>query len=200
MHIEKLFTTPVLQFNLNRQFTKEEQNVFLDNANSVNHSKTDNASSHVSTDKDVLNDNRMSEIKSFINQSIFKYKNDIMKVKSNCELYITESWIVYLNNGESVHQHNHPNSIISGVFYCNDAEITFINEKRQIIWFDESEYNEFNSNEHKMKLKQGDLILFPSTLSHCVRPIEQEKTRMSLSFNTFVKGIVSEVKSKSLKI
>lgn len=200
MHIEKLFTTPVLQFNLNRQFTKEEQNVFLDNANSVNHSKTDNTLSHVSTDKGVLNDNRMSEIKSFINQSIFKYKNDIMKVKSNCELYITESWIVYLNNGESVHQHNHPNSIISGVFYFNDAEITFINEKRQIIWFDESEYNEFNSNEHKMKLKQGDLILFPSTLSHCVRPIEQEKTRMSLSFNTFVKGIVSEVKSKSLKI
>ena len=36
MHIEKLFTTPVLQFNLNRQFTKEEQNVFLDNAN-TNH-------------------------------------------------------------------------------------------------------------------------------------------------------------------
>ena len=123
-----------------------------------------------------------------------------VSVKSKCELYITESWIVYLNNGESVHQHNHPNSIISGVLYHNEAEITFINEKRPVIWFDESEYNEFNSDEHKMKLKQGELILFPSTLAHCVRPIEQEKTRMSLSFNTFVKGIVSEVKSKSLKI
>jgi len=200
MHIERLFTTPVLVFNLNRQFTQEEQNVFLDNANSVNHSKTDNTANYVSTDKDVLSDNRMSEIKSFINQSIIKYKNNIMKVKSNCELYITESWTVYLNNGDSVHLHNHPNSIISGVLYNNEAEITFVNEKRPVIWFDESEYNEFNSNEHKMKLKQGELILFPSTLSHCVKPIEQEKTRISLAFNTFVKGIISEVKSKSLKI
>lgn len=200
MHIERLFPTPVLVFNLNRQFTQEEQNVFLDNANSVNHSKTNNSLSHMTTDKNVLNDVRMSKIQLFINQSLLKYKNDIMKVKSKCELYITESWIVYLNNGESVHQHSHPNSIISGVLYHNEAEITFVNEKRPIIWFDESGYNEFNSNEHKMKLKQGELILFPSTLTHCVRPIEQEKTRMSLAFNTFVKGIVSEVKSKSLKI
>ena len=196
MHIERLFTTPVLVFNLNRQFTQDEHAVFLDNASNV----TNSSFSHMSTNKNVLDDNRMSEIKLFVQQSINKYKNNIMKIKTNSELYITESWTVYLNNGQSVHNHNHANSIVSGVLYYNDAKISFVNDKRPFLWFDESEFNEFNSNEHMMNLSQGDLILFPSSLVHFVRPIEQEKTRMSLSFNTFVKGTISEVKTKSLKI
>ena len=73
MHIERLFPTPVLVFNLNRQFTQEEQNVFLDNANSVNHSKTNNSLSHMTTDKNVLNDSRMSKIQLFI----IRYSNCI---------------------------------------------------------------------------------------------------------------------------
>ncbi len=196
MHIERLFPTPVLVFNLNRQFTQDEHAVFLDNASNV----TNSSFSHMSTNKNVLDDNRMSEIKLFVQQSINKYKNNIMKIKTNSELYITESWTVYLNNGQSVHNHNHANSIVSGVLYYNDAKISFVNDKRPFLWFDESEFNEFNSNEHMMNLSQGDLILFPSSLVHFVRPIEQEKTRMSLSFNTFVKGTISEVKTKSLKI
>ena len=142
----------------------------------------------------------MSEIKLFVQQSIDKYKSNIMKIKTKSELYVTESWTVYLNNGQSVHSHNHANSIVSGVLYYNDAKISFVNDKRPFLWFDESEFNEFNSNEHIMNLSQGDLILFPSSLVHFVKPIEQEKTRMSLSFNTFVKGTISEVKTKSLKI
>ena len=196
MHIERLFPTPVLVFNLNRQFTQDEHDVFLDNASSV----TNSSFNHMSTNKNVLDDNRMSEIKLFVQQSIDKYKSNIMKIKTKSELYITESWTVYLNNGQSVHSHNHANSIVSGVLYYNDAKISFVNDKRPFLWFDESEFNEFNSNEHIMNLSQGDLILFPSSLVHFVKPIEQEKTRMSLSFNTFVKGTISEVKTKSLKI
>ena len=196
MHIERLFPTPVLVFNLNRQFTQDEHDVFLDNASSV----TNSSFNHMSTNRNVLDDNRMSEIKLFVQQSIDKYKSNIMKIKTKSELYVTESWTVYLNNGQSVHSHNHANSIVSGVLYYNDAKISFVNDKRPFLWFDESEFNEFNSNEHIMNLSQGDLILFPSSLVHFVKPIEQEKTRMSLSFNTFVKGTVGEVKTRSLKI
>ena len=196
MHIERLFPTPVLVFNLNRQFTQDEHDVFLDNASSV----TNSSFNHMSTNRNVLDDNRMSKIKLFVQQSIDKYKSNIMKIKTKSELYVTESWTVYLNNGQSVHSHNHANSIVSGVLYYNDAKISFVNDKRPFLWFDESEFNEFNSNEHIMNLSQGDLILFPSSLVHFVKPIEQEKTRMSLSFNTFVKGTISEVKTKSLKI
>ena len=196
MHIERLFPTPVLVFNLNRKFTQDEHDVFLDNANSV----TNSSFNHMSTNRNVLDDNRMSEIKLFVQQSIDKYKSNIMKIKTKSELYVTESWTVYLNNGQSVHSHNHANSIVSGVLYYNDAKISFVNDKRPFLWFDESEFNEFNSNEHIMNLSRGDLILFPSSLVHFVKPIEQEKTRMSLSFNTFVKGTISEVKTKSLKI
>ena len=79
MHIERLFPTPVLVFNLNRQFTQDEHAVFLDNASNV----TNSSFSHMSTNKNVLDDNRMSEIKLFVQQSINKYKNNIMKIKTN---------------------------------------------------------------------------------------------------------------------
>ena len=55
MHIERLFPTPVLVFNLNRKFTQDEHDVFLDNANSV----TNSSFNHMSTNRNVLDDNRM---------------------------------------------------------------------------------------------------------------------------------------------
>ena len=125
MHIERLFPTPVLVFNLNRKFTQDEHDVFLDNASSV----TNSSFNHMSTNRNVLDDSRMSEIKFFVQQSIDKYKSNIMKIKTKSELYITESWTVYLNNGQSVHSHNHANSIVSGVLYYNDAKISFVNDK-----------------------------------------------------------------------
>ena len=50
MHIERLFPTPVLVFNLNRKFTQDEHDVFLDNASSV----TNSSFNHMSTNKNVL--------------------------------------------------------------------------------------------------------------------------------------------------
>ena len=36
--------------------------------------------------------------------------------------------------------------------------------------------------------EQGGLYLFPSHIEHSVRTIESGNTRVSLSFNTFIKG------------
>ena len=36
----------------------------------------------------------------------------------------------------------------------------------------------------------GDIFLFPSSLSHAVETKQGENTRISLSFNVFIKGTV----------
>ncbi len=60
--------------------------------------------------------------------------------------------------------------------------------QKKFLSFDSKEINPFNSIQTGINVKKGDLILFPSHIQHFVLPVEQKQTRISLSFNTFVKG------------
>jgi hypothetical protein len=51
------------------------------------------------------------------------------------------------------------------------------------------QYNNWNSTSWCLPTQTGDLLLFPSYLAHMVEEISEEKeVRVSLSFNTFLKG------------
>ena len=54
------------------------------------------------------------------------------------------------------------------------------------------EWNPFNSFEWSFPMKTGNIILFPSSLNHGVKQKEGKNTRVSLSFNTFVKGVLGK--------
>jgi hypothetical protein len=53
------------------------------------------------------------------------------------------------------------------------------------------EWNVWNSDSWWFEVGTGDLVLFPSSLTHMVDTV-QGQTRISLSFNTFPVGIVGE--------
>ena len=44
-------------------------------------------------------------------------------------------------------------------------------------------------------LKKGDLILFPSNLSHSVPANQSDEERISLSFNTWCTGSLGDIRS-----
>jgi cupin superfamily acireductone dioxygenase involved in methionine salvage len=50
------------------------------------------------------------------------------------------------------------------------------------------EYNDYNSDEVDFKVKTGELLLFPSHLQHRVNTTKNDNVRISLAFNSFVKG------------
>ena len=50
------------------------------------------------------------------------------------------------------------------------------------------EANDYNTIQTDIKVESGDLVLFPSNISHYVPRIENSKTRTSLAFNSFVYG------------
>ena len=50
--------------------------------------------------------------------------------------------------------------------------------------------NEFNASAREFDPVQGMLVLFPSLLEHDVGRNDSDRSRTSLSFNTFVRGPV----------
>jgi len=151
---------------------------------------TKNLTNKISEDLNVLN--QYESLKKYCEKHLNYYCKDVLKI--NNEIFITSSWFNYTDKNESHHTHNHPNSIISGVIYFNNnSKICFVRKDEPFcLNLDYFEYNTLNSSTHNMVLNKGELIFFPSKLNHYVPVNDINETRISLSFNTFVKGKINE--------
>ena len=135
------------------------------------------------------------DLKQFCEEQLNTYVKEVLNPEEELDSYITQSWLNITKPGEFHHEHAHPNSIISGVFYIStekDDNITFIDPNTKIkefLKFGQKEFNPFNSGIWRIPSVINELILFPSWLSHCVDKNKKATTdRVSISFNTFVKG------------
>ena len=155
---------------------------------------------------DVLDHPSFAEIKNFILQNLKNYRDDVIRPKYDMKLVITESWLNYTNYNQQHHFHKHNNSYLSGVFYINTIEndgIKFFNDGGGLFnMFDiESEdLHTYNAPSWELPVSTGQLLLFPSDLQHGVKVNKENKTRISLSFNTFLKGQISSKRTVGLKI
>ena len=147
------------------------------------------------SDNTYIFDDKLKEIKQFCEQQINIYVEEIINPEEEIDFYITQSWVNVSKPGEGHHLHHHPNSIISGVFYIateEDDNIMFNDPNemlKSIINFRSKEQTVWNSSNWTVPVNNNQLILFPSWLHHQVPPNEKATTdRISLSFNTFVKG------------
>ena len=190
MNLLSLFPTPVGLFNLNREFTKEE----LEYVNGLE--MRPNAGNLTSKENYILKKKELKSVKKFIEESLEQYFTTVFKPQDNVKLCITQSWINFTKKGQWHHKHAHPNSLVSGVFYFSANEksdkIYFNKEEYQRIKLNPTEYNAYNSETWWLEANTGRLIIFPSELSHNVAPVEEDETRISLSFNTFPKGVIGE--------
>jgi hypothetical protein len=63
--------------------------------------------------------------------------------------------------------------------------------------FVQEEYNMFNSQVWNLPVQNNELILFPSSTWHSVNKNTGTRVRLSIAFNTFVKGSVKNMYSGS---
>lgn len=157
----------------------------------------DNIGNSMSKNDKILEDNELSDLKAFIDEQVLNYKKNLLQLKDENEIYITQSWLNNSNTSQFHPRHKHPNSIISGVLFLdqnNDGHLPPIRFHRTLqmypVDFSFTELNEFNASSREFDTEQGMLILFPSLLEHDVDKNTSDRTRSSISFNTFVRGTI----------
>ena len=152
-----------------------------------------------SEDTFVLDKPELANIRAFIEAKLHKFVTEIMA--STDKLVITQSWLNKNKKGESHHEHVHPNSMVSGVWYPQIHEslppIQFGHRGQRDVSLQTEKFNTFNSATFMLPMKRGELILFPSNLTHSVPVNNSEEERISLSFNTWPKGNMGDIKSST---
>ena len=193
-NINGIFPTPIYISKLDRKLTPLELK-FVDK-NKKDFYKNDG--NITSNNNYILNEKPFTNIKKELNLKVQDYFDKIICPASNIIPYITQSWLNYTEKNQYHHKHSHPNSLVSGVFYINCDEkfdkIKFFNNKYQTIKPEVKDWNIWNSETWWFSVKTGDLILFPSSLTHMVETKEGDNTRISLAFNVFIKGTVGDNK------
>lgn len=188
--IQNLFPTPVGTYKLNRDLTENEI-VFIKGQETL-----PNTGNLTSTDTRILCNHSMLELRNFLESSVSEYFKTVYDPKNNVNLQITQSWINYTEPGQYHHKHAHPNSFVSGVFYPQanreTDRIYFYRDGYQQIKLPPNEWNAWNSDSWWFEVGTGDLVLFPSSLTHMVEAVKGKDTRISLSFNTFLVGSVGD--------
>ena len=96
---------------------------------------------------------------------------------------------------QSHHEHNHSNSVFSGVYYFEDLDKSPIYFKRPSSNHDifdfanedgTSSWNTYNAAKYiASDVTAHSCIIFPSTLSHGVEKNISSKNRYSIAFNTW---------------
>jgi uncharacterized protein (TIGR02466 family) len=187
----KIFPTPVMKFKFPRNFNNAELEYFSE---SKKYAIPFKGSDMMSSDRFVLNNESLADIKKFIDDCLSIYMKKVFNPHDSIspKLYVTQSWFNWMNTGTTHQQHTHANSVVSGSFYIN------ANKKYDLLEFLKSdfnqfhiltkEYNDFNTYDAGIMVDTYDLILFPSSLLHHVPPTQNPNTRISLAFNTFIKG------------
>jgi uncharacterized protein (TIGR02466 family) len=188
--IYNLFPIPIGRYELGRDVSVKELSFIK------NQSVRSNEGNKTSTCSSLLENKELTLIRDFIETKISEYFTEVYKPKHLVNLKITQSWANYTTPGEFHHKHRHPNSFISGVFYMQSDplkdRIYFYKDTYQQLFIPSAEFNEWNSESWWYDTKPGDLIIFPSSLSHLVDNVTSQHTRISLSFNTFPIGCVGD--------
>ena len=194
--IHSLFPTPVYYTKMDRGFTKQELNF-------VNEQKkhcSKNEGNINTKDNYILNRKQFKNLHKMLSIECNKYLEKIICPKNkDLKLYITQSWLNYTESNQYHHRHEHPNSYVSGVLYINSDiktdSIKFFHNNTYIPIspdIDKKRWNHFNSRSWWFSVDTGTLVMFPSSTTHQVDVKEGNNTRISLAFNTFIKGTLGD--------
>jgi len=193
--INGIFPTPIYMSKLDRKLTSLELKF-------VDKNKKDfykNEGNITTNNNYILNEKPFVNIKKQLDLKVQDYFDKVISPRNNITPYITQSWLNYTETNQYHHKHAHPNSLVSGVFYinCDDKfdKIKFFNDTYKTIKPEVKNWNMWNSESWWFSVKTGDVILFPSSLTHMVENKQGDNTRISLAFNVFIKGTVGDNKN-----
>ena len=163
---------------------------------SLEYERTKINNSDISKNRYILNS--MPDLKMEIEKHCDKFVRKYLIVKSSAQFYLQNSWSNLHGPNEYSQKHYHGNSLISGVYYPilpkNSGDLAFHREGsytnlfHNSIKFEFDDFNNVNTDQYILKLKEGVIVFFPSHLTHSVRINESKEPRYSIAFNFYVRG------------
>ena len=172
------------------RLTDEELNIIV---NKDYHRPIEN---HLTKTRFLLKDPRLKRVKNFLDEHMKNYIENTVEIEN--KFIMTQSWSTTTKKGERHHPHNHPNNIFSLVFYVDAVEdsgnIIFNLEsrlrERYNFSFKVKNWNTFNSYSWEYQVRTGDLILFPSWVTHETKPNLSDKNKIIIGANYFVHDVI----------
>ena len=188
----QIFPTPVLITKYEEDISKETKYV-----ESLEYTSQKDNKNFRSADSYLFKHEPLKKIKNFCGESLTKYTEKVLNTKQR--LVITQCWTNRNPPGAKHHEHVHPNSIVSGVFFFRIGgklpPIQFSKTNQNVMKLEPVKYTPINAETFMLPCVSGELLLFPSNLRHSVPVNLSEETRYSLSFNTFGIDILGSEKS-----
>ena len=192
-----IFSTPLVIESKMYTLKHEE----LDFIQSIPLRKTDNNS--ISKNIFVLENKELSKLAKMIDYYIDGYVNNVLEI--NEKVKRTQSWLAVSKKGQSHHQHEHPNTFISAVFYvnCDSGDLVLKRQNSAIqdgfnFGFSVKKFNSSNCRKWIVPARTGDLVIFPGHITHYTTDNEHDDDRIILGVNYFISGEVGSLKSVDL--
>ena len=186
MNIESLFPIAVGMDKISKKLTPK-QFKFL-----TTQQMRKNIGNVHSEDSYILDNEELKSLRDELLEIVRKYFKAVYVPANDVDVYITQSWVNSTEPNKYHHIHTHPNSFISGVFYIHSEgeadKIKFHKNKYEFVQINSTEWNTYNSSSWWYPVNTGDVILFPSSLTHEVPSTASSSNRISLAFNVFIKG------------
>lgn len=126
-----------------------------------------------------------SHINTYIKDVFNNYGWEYDESKVKC----TSMWAIINKKGNFNIEHTHPNNYLSAAYYvkapdnCGNFKATNPNILNRHIRAKSEQANELNSNSASIKIKEGDLLIFPAYLPHSVEENKSDEDRVIVSFN-----------------
>lgn len=188
--VRALFAEPYLRANISSAISDSQ----VDTIKRLKMSQ--NQTNLISEDLYIFENPRLKSIKEAVHEVMQIYAREVMGISQ--ELYVTQSWSLINPPGVGMHGHTHSNSLVSGsLYFCAlpDPVSRMIFSRHRTyqqleLIPDQSKINLYNTSRNVVEPRQGDVILFSSSLHHFVETNESSEPRHSIAFNSFVRGTV----------
>jgi uncharacterized protein (TIGR02466 family) len=178
--------------SIGREFTKKEL-AYIESHSTAIHRNVSNVTSNNTY---ILNEPEMADLNKFVTEQLNEYVKQVYKPKYPAKAFITQSWLNWTKKDEFHQKHKHANSFISGVLYISTDltkdKITFHRAVYNQLQLATDTFDVMNSDSWWLNVKTGDIVIFPSSLTHHVENVISEDIRISLAFNSFIKGIFGD--------
>lgn len=136
----------------------------------------------------IYKDKNFEKINNFITSAVYNYIRQIGH--KQLDLKKTQAWYNIYNKQSFQEWHNHNFALASCIYYLksdeNSSKTLFKNPLPDNPNQPDLDLNNMYTWEHyKVNPQEGDLVIFPSSLDHCVEMHMSDITRISLAYNFY---------------